>query len=121
MKLFESSKQAPLFALFIILGIILGIVYDIFYVFRYKRRPVLMAVSDILFSGIFFVLTLHFIEKFNNGNMYWFIFLALILGFIAERITLGNFIKIFIDFFAKILYNLYRRLNISKYLKMLSK
>lgn len=121
MRLFESSRQAPLFAVFICLGVILGIIYDIFYVFRVKRKPFFMAFADILFSAVFFLLTLYFVKTFNSGNLHWFLFFAIFLGFILERLTLGNFIKIFIDFFIKILYNLYRRLNIEKYLKRLLK
>ncbi len=121
MKLFETSRQAPLFIVFICAGIILGIIYDILYVFRYKRNPFIMAIGDILFSAIFFFIMLYFITKFNSGAPKIFMFFAVFLGFCAERFSLGNFIKIFIDFFVKILYNLCRRLNIKKYLKMLLK
>ncbi len=121
MKLFETSLQAPLFLVFTCLGIILGIVYDILYFLRIKRKPVFMAVADILFSGIFFLLTLYFVTVFSNGKVHWFLFFGIFSGFTLERLTLGNFIKIFIDFFTKILYNLYERLNIKKYLKRLLK
>ncbi len=121
MRLFESSRQAPLFTVFFCLGVILAVVYDVFYLFRHKRNPVLMGISDIIFSAVFFVLTAYFVQRFNSGNIKIFMFFALVCGFSMARLTLGTFIKIFIDFFMKILYNLYRRLNISKYLKALLK
>ena len=121
MRLFETSRQLPLFVVFFCLGVILAIIYDIFYLFRQKRNPVLMGVSDIIFSAVFFVLTAYFIQTFNSGSVKFFMFFAIIFGFTIERLTLGNFIKIFIDFLMKILYNLYRRLNVSKFIKALLK
>lgn len=121
MKLFVTSRQLPLFVVFFCLGVVMAIIYDIFYVFRHKRNSVLMGVSDVIFSVVFFVLTAYSIQTFNSGTVKIFMFFALIFGFTLERLTLGFFIKIFIDFFMKILYNLYRRLNIGKYLKALLK
>lgn len=121
MKLFESLRQAPLFVVFFCLGVMLAIIYDIFYLFRYKRKPALTAISDIIFSMAFFVLTVYFIQTFNSGALKIFMFFAMFCGFTVARLTLGTFIKIFIDFFVKILYNLYRRLNMGKFFKALLK
>ena len=121
MKLFVTSRQAPLFVVFFCLGALLAAIYDIFYLFRYKRTPVLTSISDIIFSCLFFVLTVYFIQKFNSGSLKIFMFFAIFCGFCIERVTLGFFIKIFIDFFVKILYNLYKRLNMEKFFKALLK
>lgn len=115
--LFVSTRQAPLFAVFICLGVILGIIYDIFYLFRLKRKGVLIHISDVVFSLIFFVITALTVFLFNSGKLEIYFFLAIFLGFCAERLSLGKFIKIFIDFFSKILYNLYMNFKESKFFK----
>ncbi len=121
MNLFETTRQLPLFAVCICSGVILGVIYDVFYIFRRKRKGILLHVSDILFSLIFFVLTALTIQLFNSGRLEIYLFLGIFLGFCSERATLGNFIKIFIDFFSKILYNLYVRFKVSEKLKRMLK
>ena len=119
--LFESSRQAPLFSVFICLGIVLGAIYDIFYVFRLKRKGFFIHLSDILFSLVFFVFTAACTFLFNSGQLEIYFFFGIFLGFCAERASLGKFIKISIDFFAKILYNLYIRLEVKERFKRLLK
>ena len=105
--LFFSTRQAPLFAVFICLGVVLGIIYDIFYIFRIKRKGFLIHISDIIFCLVFFILTALTVSLFNSGTLEIYFFLGIFLGFCSERASLGKFIKISIDFFLKILYNLY--------------
>ena len=119
--LFESARQTPLFLVFICLGILLGAVYDVFYLFRQKRYGVLTFISDLIFSAVFLVLMLFLIERFNSGKVRLFMFFAVLLGFCAERATLGFFIKIFIDFFLKFLYNLYIHSSLKKLFAFLKK
>lgn len=118
--LFHSTRQAPLFAVFICLGVVLGAVYDIFYLFRLNRKGFLIHISDIIFCLIFFILTALTVFLFNSGKLEIYFFFGIFLGFCAERTSLGKFIKISIDFFAKILYNLYIRFkDTSLYKRML--
>lgn len=121
MTLFESARQAPLFAVFLCCGMFLGIVYDLLYVFRRKRKALPTALSDVLFSAVFLfsvgICTLYF----NSGKLEWFFFLGIFLGFLSERATLGNLLKISIDFLAKILYNLNIKFNLSGKIKKLFK
>ncbi|MBR6765909.1 MAG: spore cortex biosynthesis protein YabQ [Clostridia bacterium] len=119
--LFESARQTPLFLVFITAGILLGAVYDAFYIFRQKRYGVFTFISDIIFSLIFLILMLFLIQCFNSGKVHLFMFFAVLLGFWAERATLGFFIKIFIDFFIKFLYNLYIRINAKRLFAFLKK
>ena len=110
MRLFESSRQAPLFLLFICCGILQGLVYDLFYLFRRNRKGVLIHISDLLFS-LFFLLSTAFTAYIGNkGELQWFFFLGILVGFYIEISTSGYFIKIFIDFFTGFIYNLYRKL-----------
>ncbi len=119
--LFFSTRQAPLFAVFICVGIVLGAIYDIFYVFRLKRKGIFLHLSDILFSLCFFILTALTVFLFNSGKLEFYFFSGIFLGFCAERASLGKFIKFSIDFFAKILYNLYIRFKETSLFKRMAK
>ncbi len=102
MRLFETSRQAPLFAVFFCLGIFLGVVYGLLYVFRRGRSKVF---ADIIFSlvyGVGFALCAYF---FNSGEIRLYFFVAVFTGFLCERPFIGYFIKKSIDFSAKVLYN----------------
>ncbi len=117
--LFESTRQLPLFLVFICMGIMLGAVYDILSILR--KTPALTAFSDLLFATAFLFFTVFFVERFNSGRLHFFMFFACLFGFVAERATLGFFIKIFIDFFLNLIYNLYVRLRIDKFFKIVFK
>lgn len=102
MRLFETSRQAPLFAVFFCLGIVLGVVYGLLYALRRGKNKVF---ADIIFSfayGISFALCAYF---FNSGEIRMYFFVALFLGFLCERPFIGFFIKKTIDFLTKVLYN----------------
>lgn len=102
MRLFETSRQAPLFAVFFCLGILLGIIYSLLYALRYRQNKVL---ADIIFSLVYGVLFCLCAYIFNSGEIRIYFFVAVLLGFLWERPFVGYFIKKTIDFFAKILYN----------------
>ena len=119
--LFITTRQAPLFAVFICLGVVLGAIYDFFYMFRLKRQGIFLHLSDMLFSLIFFILSAVTIQLYNSGKLEFYFFSGIFLGFCAERASLGKFIKISIDFFAKILYNLYVRLKNTSFFKRMLK
>ena len=121
MTLFESARQAPLFAVFICCGAFLGSVYDFLYIFRRNRKPLLLAISDILFSIVFLVSSGVCTFFFNSGKLEWFFFVGIFLGFLTERITLGKLLKISIDFLAKILYNLSIKFDLNGKVKSLFK
>lgn len=104
--MFETARQIPLFISFLLQGAVLGVVYDVLYFLRLKNKA-LIVVADILFSACFFCLTAFFAIKLNFGQMRAYFIFAIFIGFLLERISIGYFIKIFIDFWAKILYNLY--------------
>lgn len=105
MRLFESERQAPLFAVFLCTGVILGIIYDFFYVFRLKRKGIFIHISDGIFVLVSFFLTAAAAYIYNSGELRIYFFFGIILGFFAERMTVGSFIKKFIDFSVKIIYN----------------
>ena len=104
--MFETARQIPLFLSFLLQGVILGTIYDILRVIRFKNK-LLIIFADVLFSVCFFCLTAFFTVNLNFGQMRFYFILAIFIGFLLERISVGYFIKIFIDFWAKIIYNLY--------------
>lgn len=105
--MFETARQIPLFFSFLLQGVVLGVIYDVLSILRIKNK-LLVAIADILFCICFFALTALFAIKLNFGQMRLYFILAMFLGFLLERISIGFFIKIFIDFWIKILYNLYK-------------
>ena len=121
MRLFESARQAPLFVLFFCAGVIAGAVYDVFYIFRCGKKNAAIYLSDILFSFCFFAVFAFFAYFFNSGEIHWYFFPAVFLGFCAERASLGFFIKKLIDFITKIVYNLVEKSNIKPKLERLKK
>lgn len=121
MRLFESARQAPLFAVFFCVGAVLGAVYDILYVFRKENKKAAINISDIFFCLCFFALFALTAWLFNSGEVRWHFFLALFAGFCVERVSLGFFIKKLIDFTAKIVYNLGEKSDIKSKLGRLKK
>ncbi len=121
MKLFESSRQAPLFLIFACCGILLGIIYDILYIFRRRKKSIALHAADAFFSICFFAFTALCALIYNSGKLEWYYFAGLATGFTLEHFTLGSFIKISIDFFAKILYNLYIKSHLLELFKRIAK
>ena len=119
--LFESSRQAPTFLVFVSAGILLGIIYDILYLFRRRRRGILLHLSDAVFAACFFLILALTALAFTSGTLRSYMLLAVLTGFVTARATVGNFIKITIDFFAKIMYNITVKLRLGKLLRRLTK
>lgn len=103
--MFETARQIPLFFAFALLGVILGVIYDTMHLLRFKGG-FMQVFADIIFCVCFFCLTAYFVLLLNMGQVRWYFFAGIATGFFLERISIGHFIKIFIDFWIKILYNL---------------
>lgn len=97
MAILFGRNQLPVFISFLICGIISGIVYDLF---RIKRRivpanSIVIFFDDIIFMLFNAVLVVFNAYAFNNGNLKWYEFPLLLMGFTAYRLTLSVlFIKI---------------------------
>lgn len=91
------NNQAYLFIIYFICGIVIGIFFDLFRILRksFKTSDFITYVEDIIFgilTGIFLIF-MFFI--FNNGQLRFYIFLAIILGLIIYMLTISKyFIKI---------------------------
>lgn len=91
------TNQALSFGIYIICGAIIGVFFDIFRILRksFKTTDVFTYIQDTIFgilTGIFLILILF---VFNNGELRFYIFLALFLGLILYLTTISKyFIKI---------------------------
>ena len=93
----EIISQMQYFAMYMICGIIIGIFFDIFRIMRksFKTPDFVTYIEDIIFgilTGIFLIFILFVL---NNGELRFYIFLALLLGNIVYLATISKyFIKI---------------------------
>ncbi len=89
MSVYEQSK---IFCIFFILGLFIGLIFDIFRSMRknFNFPDFIVIIQDIIFLLISGILLLRSIIVFNNGELRFFVFLALIFGIIIYSLTLSN-------------------------------
>lgn len=92
-----TLNQVYLFGIYSVCGIIIGIFFDLFRILRrsFKTPDIVTYIEDILFgifTGIFLIFILF---VFNNGEMRFFMFFAIMLGLLLYLLTISKyFIKI---------------------------
>ena len=92
-----NNNQIYLFLIYMLCGIVIGIGFDIFRVLRksFGTSDMVTYIEDILFgilTGIFLIIMLFI---FNNGQLRFFIFVAIFLGLLLYLLTISKyFIKI---------------------------
>ncbi len=97
MAILFGRNQLPVFISFLICGVISGVVYDLL---RIKRRIVpanniVLFFDDMAFMLFNAVLVIFNAYAFNNGNLKWYEFPLMLMGFSVYRLTLSVlFIKI---------------------------
>ena len=90
-------NQAYLFGIYSVCGIIIGIFFDLFRILRrsFKTPDIITYIEDIIFGILTGVFLIFIIFVFNNGELRFYIFIALILGFYIYLLTISKyFIKI---------------------------
>lgn len=78
-------------------GIAIAIVFDIFRVLRriFKTADIITYIEDIVFWAITAFILLYAIFVFNNGQIRFYLFIAIILGSLTYLLTLSKyFVKI---------------------------
>lgn len=87
-------NQTSLFLIFTINGILIGIIFDIFRIFRktIKTSDFGTYIEDFLFWIITAIILLYSIFTYNNGELRFFMFLAVILGFIIYIFTISSYL-----------------------------
>ena len=86
------TNQATLFLIFIVNGIIIGFLFDIFRILRrsFKTSDLITYIEDILFWILTGIIVLYSIFIFNNGEIRFFMFLAIGLGITFYMLTLRD-------------------------------
>lgn len=100
------SNQIYLFLIFVANGILIGIFFDFFRICRisFKTKDITTYFQDFLFWILTCFSILYFIFVFNNGEIRFFMFMAIVLGitiymltfsamFIKANVTIIAFIK----------------------------
>ena len=87
-------NQANLFLIFAINGVIIGLLFDIFRILRksFKTSDLITIIQDILFWIITGIIILYSIFIFNNGEIRFYMFLAVILGALLYMLLLSRYI-----------------------------
>lgn len=89
----EIVNQAYLFGIYSICGIIIGIFFDIFRILRrsFKTPDIITYIEDIIFGILTGIFLIFIIFVFNNGELRFYIFLALVLGITVYLLTISKF------------------------------
>lgn len=95
-------NQAYLFGIYAICGIVIGILFDLFRILRqsFKTPDIITYIEDIIFGILTGIFLIFMIFVFNNGELRFYIFFALILGISIYLLTIS---KYFIKFNVKII------------------
>lgn len=88
------TNQATLFLIFVVNGILIGLLFDIFRILRrsFKTSDIITYMQDILFWILTGIIVLYSIFVFNNGEIRFFMFLAIALGTTFYMLTLSSYI-----------------------------
>ena len=103
------AQQYVLFFYFLLLGVAIAFIYNIFQavVFIFKKNIVIQIIFDFIFMASAGLAFMFCCNKFNSGQIRWFLVLATIFGIYLHFKTLGKI-------FAKVgilLYNHLVKLN----------
>jgi len=87
-------NQANLFLIFAINGAIIGFLFDLFRILRksFRTSDIITVIEDILFWIITGIIILYSIFIFNNGEIRFYMFIALILGAMLYMLLLSKYI-----------------------------
>lgn len=88
----QIFSQEQVFVLFFIIGIIIGLIFDCFRVIRksFKSPDYITFMQDILFSILVGCIIIYGIIKINNGEIRFFLFLAIFFGMLIYFLTISN-------------------------------
>ena len=101
--MYEFSQE-QIFIFFFIIGIIIGILFDIFRVLRknIKTPDMVTYAQDILFLIISGILLLYGVIKLSNGEIRFYLFIAVFLGILIYSLTISNICVIILTVFVRI-------------------
>lgn len=88
----DIYSQSKVFCIFFLLGIIINFIFDLFRALRksFKFPNIIVFVQDILFLILSGCMFLNSLIKYNNGEIRFFIFLALGIGICIYTLTISK-------------------------------
>ena len=88
------NEQATLFLIFSFNGVIIGLLFDFFRILRksFKTPNLITYIQDILFWIFTGISIVYFLYNYSDGNIRFFLFIALILGFLLYILTISKYI-----------------------------
>ena len=104
----EILNQLTNFGIYALCGVLIGIFFDIFRILRksFKTSNLITYIEDTIFGVITGLFLIFMLLDFNNGDIRFYIFVALLIGLILYFLLISKFfIKInvaIITFFKKI-------------------
>lgn len=103
-----SYTQGQIFILFFVAGICIGLIYDIFRVLRknFHTSDLITQIEDIIFLVFSGFLVLYSILKFNNGEVRFYLFMAIFLGILLYFLTISKPYVIIINIIVKFCKNI---------------
>lgn len=121
--MYEFSQE-QIFIFFFIIGVIIAILFDIFRVLRknFKTPDFITFIQDIVFMAISGLLLLYSVIKLSNGEIRFYLFIAVFLGIFIYSLTISRMCVIILTVFVRfckkiILFPIYCYKNVSKSLK----
>lgn len=111
-------NQAQLFLIFLVNGVIIGLFFDFFRILRksFKTKDFMTYFEDFIFWILTGAIILYTIFKFNNGEIRFYMFIAIAVGVVLYMILFSSyFIKInmfIINIFKKIIKKIFIISNI---------
>ena len=88
------TNQAYLFLIFVINGIIIGLLFDLFRILRlsFKTKDFITYIEDIIFWIMTGAIVLYSIFAFNNGEIRFFMFFAMVIGIVLYMTIFSNYV-----------------------------
>lgn len=101
--MYEFSQE-QIFIFFFIIGIIISMLFDFFRVLRknFKTSDLITFIQDLTFLVISGVLILYSIIKLNNGEVRFYLFIAISFGIFIYSLTISKICVIILSVFVKI-------------------
>lgn len=98
-------SQCKIFCAFFILGIITGFIFDFFRTLRknIKTNNIITCIEDIVFFVIIGILFLKSIIVFSEGELRFYIFIAVFIGILFYILTIGNLCAIIFNVILSVL------------------
>lgn len=120
-----NFSQEQIFILFFVIGLIISIIFDFFRAIRknFKASDFATLIEDIVFLGITSFLIIFSIIKINDGEVRFYIFLAIFFGILLYSLTISNLCVIIFNVIVRICKKIFQIpfLVSKKAIKMLKK